>query len=58
MYVQELPQNFTILYLLKKVCCCDAQLRLRLNCNVTHNWSRVLKMGDEGVPPNVLMTIS
>ncbi|TVU37948.1 hypothetical protein EJB05_11293, partial [Eragrostis curvula] len=46
MSVQEVPQNFTILDLLKRACCYDTQLRLRLNCHVTHNWNQELKMGD------------
>ncbi|GJN11052.1 hypothetical protein PR202_ga29213 [Eleusine coracana subsp. coracana] len=46
MSVQELPQNSTILDLLRRSCCNDVQLRLRLNYNVTHNWNQELKMGD------------
>ncbi|KAK3125673.1 hypothetical protein QOZ80_7BG0608260 [Eleusine coracana subsp. coracana] len=46
MSVQELPQNSTILDLLRRSCCNDVQLRLRLNYSVTHNWNQELKMGD------------
>jgi GTP pyrophosphokinase len=46
MSVQELSQNSTISDLLKRACRCNAQLRLRLNCSVTHNWNQGPKMGD------------
>lgn len=46
MSVQELPQNSTILDLLKRASCYDMQLRLRLNCLLVHNLNQELKMGD------------
>ncbi|KAL5198872.1 hypothetical protein ABZP36_002384 [Zizania latifolia] len=46
MSVQELPQNSTILDLLKRASSYDMQLRLRLNCHVVHNLNQELKMGD------------
>jgi GTP pyrophosphokinase len=46
MSMQESYQNSTILDLLKRACRCNAQLRLRLNCSVIHNWNKGPKMGD------------
>ncbi|CAN6168785.1 unnamed protein product [Urochloa humidicola] len=46
MSVQELPKNSTILDLLKRSSNYGTPLKLRLNCQVVHNWNQELKMGD------------
>ncbi|CAL5071814.1 unnamed protein product [Urochloa decumbens] len=46
MSVQELPKNSTISDLLKRSSNYGMPLRLRLNCQVVHNWNQELKMGD------------
>lgn len=46
MSVQEIPQNWTILDLLKRSSNYGMPLRLRLNCHAVHNWNQELKMGD------------
>ncbi|CAL5085566.1 unnamed protein product [Urochloa decumbens] len=46
MSVQELPKNSTISDLLKRSANYGMPLRLRLNCQVVHNWNQELKMGD------------
>jgi len=46
MSVHELPQNSTILDLLKRSSNCGMPLRLRLNCQAVHDWNQELKMGD------------
>jgi len=46
MSVQELPQNSTILDLLKRSSNYGMPLRLGLNCQAVHDWNQELKMGD------------
>ncbi|WVZ66674.1 hypothetical protein U9M48_015863 [Paspalum notatum var. saurae] len=46
MSVLEVPQNSTVLDLLKRSSNSCIPLRIRLNCHIVHNWNQELKIGD------------